>query len=74
MLLFRDLPDTTVFIILLLLSLPVGFRYPKARMLVWFVLGLWWATYRAHGMLAGGLEVILENKPRLDIMTSAGGG
>lgn len=63
MLLFRDLPDTEIFIILLLVSLPVGFRYPKARALVWFVLGLWWATYRAHGMLAGALEVTLENEP-----------
>jgi len=63
MLLLRDLPDTAIFIILLLLSLPVGFRYPKARALVWFVLGLWWATYRAHGMLAGALEVTLENEP-----------
>ncbi|MGH8580531.1 MAG: ComEC/Rec2 family competence protein, partial [Gammaproteobacteria bacterium] len=63
MLLFRDLPDTAIFTILFLVSLPVGLRYPNARVLVWFVLGLWWATYRAHGMLAGALEVTLENEP-----------
>lgn len=61
--LFRALPDMAIFIIPLLLLLPVAFRYPKARALAWLILGLWWATYRAHGMLAGALEVTLENEP-----------
>jgi competence protein ComEC len=62
-LLFPDLPHRAIPIILLLLLLPVGFRYPKARGVVWFTLGLAWATYRAQDALLGGLDPMLENEP-----------